>query len=517
MSFFPFGFLFYHRRHVFIIILIIGNLLTFLFKFHSLFRVNVVVAIARASASMINLDTSLVLLTGCTHTMDWIKKSQLNYFLPFDDASIFHLMGGIMICISSIIHIAMHVLISIEISKMISYLFGNPTAISGFILILSLSSLLLFPLIKKRNWELFKMTHYFFLFLYVMIICVHGCFCLIHNLRLDCPIPTSIFYTFPFLTIWMLEYVYSSWKCNKFCYINKAIQHKCQVMEIQIKKPDCKWYEIGQYIKVCCPSISPWQWHPFSITSTPEESMISIHFRERGDWTREFAKRLRGEESKMPMPTGMSMSMGINKEMENDKIVKGIPSFIPMILISEPFGGLPCWIHKVQFMICIGAGIGQTPFIGILKSLWYRILHPMKRDSFHSLSLKKLLYIGISREMESFEWFHDIFQILENDDRIEFYCHVTETLNPDKIKYISCHRDNNYRDPITGLQKSRTIFGRPNIGEFLSRQQERFSSIFPFFNLWGNKGILYCGPEQLYQELYNYSSKFKYFYYREKF
>jgi len=276
-------------------------------------------------------------------------------------------------------------------------------------------------------------------------------------------------------------------------------------MEIQIKKPDCRWYEIGQHVKVCCPSISMWQWHPFSITSTPEESRISLYIRKVGYWTRRFM-----EELKSPI--------------------------IPSILISEPIGGLPCWIYKIKVMICIGAGIGQTPFIGILKSLWYRILYPRKYQNF---SLQKLLYVGISREMESFEWFYEVFHTLENDERVEFYCHVTGALSTDQIGYISWYEkknggigSNGYKDPVTGLKRSKTSFGRPNISQFLGDQKERFDSIdISKEDLESGRegekknkrakedlgGILYCGPENLSNEIKQHSFKFGYFYHREKF
>lgn len=33
------------------------------------------------------------------------------------------------------------------------------------------------------------------------------------------------------------------------------------------------------------PAISRFEWHPFTITSAPEDSVISVHIRKAGDWT----------------------------------------------------------------------------------------------------------------------------------------------------------------------------------------------------------------------------------------
>lgn len=42
----------------------------------------------------------------------------------------------------------------------------------------------------------------------------------------------------------------------------------------------------GQYVLIQCPAISSLQWHPFTLTSAPEEDFFSVHVRAAGDWTR---------------------------------------------------------------------------------------------------------------------------------------------------------------------------------------------------------------------------------------
>lgn len=48
--------------------------------------------------------------------------------------------------------------------------------------------------------------------------------------------------------------------------------------------------EVGQYIFVQCPAVSMLEWHPFTLTSAPEEDYFSIHIRIVGDWTEGVAK-----------------------------------------------------------------------------------------------------------------------------------------------------------------------------------------------------------------------------------
>lgn len=68
------------------------------------------------------------------------------------------------------------------------------------------------------------------------------------------------------------------------CPCPQVVMHPARVLELQMqKKGFCM--EVGQYIFVNCPAISALEWHPFTLTSAPEEDFFSIHIRAAGDWT----------------------------------------------------------------------------------------------------------------------------------------------------------------------------------------------------------------------------------------
>lgn len=45
-----------------------------------------------------------------------------------------------------------------------------------------------------------------------------------------------------------------------------------------MKKSEFK-YKPGQYLFLNCPYIAKYEWHPFTITSAPEEDYVSVHIR----------------------------------------------------------------------------------------------------------------------------------------------------------------------------------------------------------------------------------------------
>jgi NADPH oxidase len=53
------------------------------------------------------------------------------------------------------------------------------------------------------------------------------------------------------------------------------------VLSIEVSKIGAlhKPFKVGQYCYLCCPFISNWEWHPFTISSAPEEQTVTFHIR----------------------------------------------------------------------------------------------------------------------------------------------------------------------------------------------------------------------------------------------
>jgi len=60
----------------------------------------------------------------------------------------------------------------------------------------------------------------------------------------------------------------------------------CDVVRIAWPKGSFE-YMGGQYVFLCVPSISLWQWHPFSLSSHPTADKVTLHIRVLGNWTRQ--------------------------------------------------------------------------------------------------------------------------------------------------------------------------------------------------------------------------------------
>lgn len=79
----------------------------------------------------------------------------------------------------------------------------------------------------------------------------------------------------------------------------QVVMHPSRVLELRMQKKGFRM-EVGQYIFVNCPAISLLEWHPFTLTSAPEEDYFSIHIRAAGDWTDRLIDTFQQQNPKMP-------------------------------------------------------------------------------------------------------------------------------------------------------------------------------------------------------------------------
>ncbi|XP_044090776.1 NADPH oxidase 1 isoform X2 [Neovison vison] len=145
--------------------------------------------------------------------------------------------------------------------------------------------------------------------------------------------------------LYIFERILRFYRSQQKVVITKVVMHPSKVLELQMNKHGFSM-EVGQYIFVNCPSISYLEWHPFTLTSAPEEDFFSIHIRAAGDWTENLIRAFEQQ-----------------------------PSPIPRIEVDGPFGTVSEDVFQYEVAVLVGAGIGVTPFASILKSIWYKFRH----------------------------------------------------------------------------------------------------------------------------------------------
>lgn len=289
--------------------------------------------------------------------------------------------------------------------------------------------------------------------------------------------------------IWIFERVLREVRSRHRTYISKVIQHPSNVMEVQIKKEKTTT-RAGQYIFINCPDVSYFQWHPFTLTSAPEEDYISVHIRIVGDFTRAFSK---------------AVGCNFDKKEKGEKSSEGrvvpppVNRVLPRVMVDGPFGSASEDFLKYETVLLVGAGIGVTPFASILKSIWYRM------NNFNNSKptrLSKVYFTWVIRDFGSAEWFHSLLKAIEEQDtmrRIEISLYLTAKIKPDDATNIMVQDVGAEKDAVSGL-RAPTHYGRPN-----------WDRVFPSIaesNPETDVGVFFCGPSVLSRTLHQMSNKY---------
>lgn len=295
----------------------------------------------------------------------------------------------------------------------------------------------------------------------------------------------------------------------------------------------------GQYIYLQIPTISRFQWHPFTVSKISSDSII-IHIRtSAGNWT----------------------SSLYQQALKNDEM---------KVAMEGPYGSPTREFYRYDHTLIFGAGIGITPFSAILfdlfdklndsKSPWMRREKEEKREQGHArlksedqrrssiissdsrlhTSLQKK-YISLHwtvRSLQDLQWLSLLLNQISSNLVIKIHVHlyVTQSSKDTSITSIifrsllDHHRVSSIQSTsiLTGLLQT-CHFNRPD----LERIMEEYHSASIQSQMVATKsnrkvGVIYCGPvglsrllsakcQQLTSRARKESARISYFYHSESF
>ncbi|GAA5871017.1 hypothetical protein JCM16303_001665 [Sporobolomyces ruberrimus] len=463
--------------------------------------------IARSAALVLHVDVAFVLLPICRGFVSRLRRTRLNEYVPFEKNVEFHKLVAFSLVFWTLAHTVAHLVnfwflailltpASTISKRILSYMTINLTTgpgATGWIMVLLLATLCLYASEKrrKRRFERFQWTHLLFVPFFG---CwqLHGMFCMIKpNQPPYCSWKSiGVFWQFILasLLLFLTERLAREYRSRQRTWITRVVQHPSNVVEVQFKKEKTE-VRAGQYVLVCCPEVSLTEWHPFSITSAPEEGFVSVHIRVVGDFTRAFAEVLGCQ------TTRDNFRHSISDLNETGARIIPISSsrVLPRIMVDGPFGSASEDVLKYEVSILIAGGIGVTPFASVLKHIWYRLNAPSQGES---TRLRKVYFFWICRDFTSFEWFQTLLLALEAQDisgLIEIHTYLTSPLELDQVNNIVTHSVSSPTDAITRL-RAPTHYGRPNFPKLfdrIARDQKRVK----------DAGVFFCGPKAMGTDL----------------
>ncbi|KAL4701712.1 hypothetical protein H8959_015716, partial [Pygathrix nigripes] len=453
------------------------------------------VMVAKGCGQCLNFDCSFIVVLMLRRCLTWLRATWLAQVLPLDQNIQFHQLMGYVVVGLSLMHTVAHIVnfvlqTQVEASPFqfwelllttrpgIGWVHGSasPTGVALLLLLLLMFICSSSCIRRGGHFEVFYWTHLSYLLVWLLLI-FHG-----PNFWKWLLVPGILFF---------LEKA-----------IGLAVSHMAAVciMEVNllpskvthllIKRPPFFHYRPGDYLYLNIPTIARYEWHPFTISSAPEQKdTIWLHIRSQGQWTNRLYESFKVSD---PLDCGskrLSRSVTMRKSQrlsKGSKILLENHQFCNIkCYIDGPYGTPTRRIFASEHAVLIGAGIGITPFASILQSIMYR--HQKRKHTCpncqHSwiegvqdnMKLQKVDFIWINRDQRSFEWFVSLLTKLEMDqaqetqhDRfLELHMYMTSALGKNDMKAIGLQMaldllaKKEKKDSITGLQ-TRTQPGRPD-------------------------------------------------------
>ncbi|KAJ2907089.1 hypothetical protein GGI21_003952, partial [Coemansia aciculifera] len=248
----------------------------------------------RTAMSCVLLDVAAILVFMSPTLLMLLRRTFLPRFITFEKNIHAHKVASYTMLFWALVHVGIYVqryseeakphLVKGKMVPGIPFnenMYSRPTGWTGVVLVHSFVLLVATSIkpIRQRLFEVFYYIHHLFILCTVFLF-IHG-----DNKR------AYKYLTGP-IVVYCADRLYRNLR-TAFAKspIRAVIQHPSGVFEIQLDKKIIG-HRPGQYVRLYCPSVSLLQWHPITISSAPEEELLTLHIRLAGGWTKSLAQRL---------------------------------------------------------------------------------------------------------------------------------------------------------------------------------------------------------------------------------
>ncbi|EQC41234.1 hypothetical protein SDRG_01209 [Saprolegnia diclina VS20] len=452
--------------------------------------------IARGAAQVAMPNFLLALLPMCRSILEVLKQSKLLWrYVPFDDLLAFHRIAGTVALVAGLVHTGAHVYNEVAV-----YLLATPEEIADSFLVAHVSTLRtpdgapimmpfahmlctipvvtgvfmllialvvlplsLIPRFRQGRFNLFWFSH-MLLGPFLLLGSIHGATSWLSKAQ-------SYLWILPPLSVYLVERRFRFAKSWTTPLKILRVEFLDGVVALFLEKPARFEYNPGMYTFLNVPKLSQHEWHPFTISSAPDDDHVSLHIRNAGDWT--------------------SALHALLSHCNTEGLA------FPTVYLDGPVGAPTQAYHRYATVVMIGGGIGVTPFASILKDTvhqWNASRCP--NCAFcrapPNMKLRKMYFHWVTRQQEALTWFsHTMNEIhaLDRDGVIETHHHLTSVAANETLKLFQAFvHDTTGNDVVSGL-KQLTHFGRPDWDHWF-RSMARTHS--------GERiGVFFCGPHAL--------------------
>ncbi|CAF1470886.1 unnamed protein product, partial [Rotaria sp. Silwood1] len=506
--------------------------------------------LAHIAGFSIKLNFVLSIVLMLKHCMVLIRARRwLRRFLPVDDHIDAHRYVGVALAVYSVVHSLAHVINYATNTKDYSFFqsmftsvrqqgwVNGSAAITSNILLVLFSLMIIFSLqcIRKRTgfYMVFHYTHLLFWPIFVLLI--------IHS-------RDFWKWTCAPMFLYMCEKIYLLKRYlpkNGRTHLKSLRIEDKNTISFNINRPEHFNFNVGDYVYICFPRIVSHQWHPFTISSCPENNdIIRFHMMKKKNWTRkvydyfvkEWERQKEHKESFMEQFTSVTTDTCI-PEVNHPYVMDSTES----IWIEGPYSSSTSYMFNCEHVVLIGAGIGITPYASALECLMHHFRERQtickqchhvsyKQEAIQYRKLKKVDVIWVNRNVENFSWFLQLFNEFENEQStyleslraigispkrfIDFHFYYTNLKSNNQVMIrnvpidlaTTAYGDVLNKDILTKM-RTKTILGRP-----------QWSLLFAKFKAEHQRtSVFFTGQPAMGDDIKRWCDQYQFLYYHEPY
>ncbi|NWX02600.1 NOX5 oxidase, partial [Caloenas nicobarica] len=496
-------------------------------------------AVARGCGQCLNFNCAFLAVLMLRRCLTWLRTTPVAEVLPLDQHVAFHQLVGYVVLALAAAHTGAHVANFSRLARqdgrdvLAEYLLsprpgagglGDTAAQTGLALQGLLVTMVTFscPCVRRSgHFQLFYWTHLSYILVWTLLI-LHG-----PHFWKWFAVPGCLF---------VLEKVVGlAGRRTGGLRIVEVNLLPSKVTHLVIERPQFFHYKPGDFVYLNIPAIATYEWHPFTISSAPEQQeTLWLHVRSLGQWTNKLYEYFQQPELPSPELKPLSRSLREKRSRCWTQVGEDRAQLLANAecYVDGPYGTPTRRIFTSEHAVLIGAGIGITPFASILQSIMYRY-HRRKQSCpscHHSwcedlrdeeMTLRKVDFIWINRDQKHFEWFVSLLTKLEMEQAeqepggrfLEMHMYMTSALGKNDMKGVGLQlaldllATQEQRDSITGL-RTRTQPGRPDWSKVFGKVAEEKK---------GKVQVFFCGSPALAKVIRAHCERFGFRFFKENF
>lgn len=236
------------------------------------------------------------------------------------------------------------------------------------------------------------------------------------------------------------------------------------ILRVQFPRNFARNYRVGQYVFINFPQVSVTEFHPYTLTSGPDDDCLEVHIKALGDHTRRLLQTAR------------------------DGIAAGRRLWLRT---DGPYGHLSIEHWRYAHVCVVVGGVGVTPGIALLRDCFRVAMSDARHRAVPKRDVTQLVtFVWIVRDMGDYESFREILRLCVERAHMRRRC--GDYYAALRVR-VFLTRAQTAPPPIRANDSSIEFFvGRPNLRSNMSDVADaaRGASV-------SRVGVVVCGPSAL--------------------